>query len=144
MKSWLSSALSTVVCIQQIVTGIATSSQTTINNLGLVKTCGKMFTVKFTVDGRTYCVFDQGTNRKSVGEQACSQLNSKLPVPKNHEEIDQFIQITDKDFWLDISDPERTKNRANWKDSSGKTPPFVKQGYPKFQINFYHKTLNPE
>ena len=126
------------VCEKKKTNSTSAITTSKVSSLGIVEKCTlpENLTKRFTVDGRTYCVYDNGSNMRSVGEETCSKyLNAKLPLPKNQAEIDRFLLITKKDIWLSISDPGKTGLKANWKDITGKTPSFVKQGYQNFPIN---------
>ena len=51
----------------------------------------------------------------------CKKLNARLPLPRNKQEVDEFIKIGGKTFTnVDARNPKKTSNGAEWVDAEGK------------------------
>ena len=51
----------------------------------------------------------------------CKKLNARLPLPRNKQEVDEFIKIGGKTFTnVDARNPKKTSNKTEWVDAEGK------------------------
>ena len=70
----------------------------------------------------------------SKGKAHCKSLDAKLPLPKSSQEVNEltktFPALTD--FWIDLTDPSRSKDKVNWRDSDGQRPIYIKPGFMNF------------
>ena len=65
----------------------------------------------------------------------CQELNARLPLPKNDEEIDKFKKLFAvviggeyEMYWVDMTDRNETGEKQNWKDS-GKNYVFMQNPF---------------
>ena len=91
--------------------------------LGVVSKCSLVGTVKkFNVDGRSYCVIEGHQNTQIKGEEICSNLNARLPLPKSNKELLAFYvnfpPTTGKKHWIhiDLRRPHTSvTDKTKWK-----------------------------
>ena len=92
------------------------------SGLGIVVKCTLTGTVKnINVGGRSYCVVDHGHKKHPVAFEFCKKLNARLPLPRNKQEIDEFLKISGPTWTnIDARNPKRTSNKAEWVDAEDK------------------------
>ena len=102
--------------------------------LGIVEKCTLTGAVKnFNVDGRSYCVVDHGNKKHPVAFEFCRKLNSRLPLPRNKAEQDEFRKISGPKWTnVDARNPKWTSNKAEWIDAEYK-PLGNRPVYPRGQ-----------
>ena len=66
----------------------------------------------------------------SKGKAHCKSLDAKLPLPKSSQEVNEFNKTfpTLTEYWIDLTDPSKSKDKAKWRDSDGKQPVYIKTG----------------
>ena len=74
----------------------------------------------FSVNGWSYCVVDKGNHNHSEAFDICKKLNARLPLPRNKEELDEFLKISPSWTNVDARNPKKTSNKAEWVDAEGK------------------------
>ena len=72
------------------------------------------------VDGRSYCAVNHGNKIHSKALNFCKKLNSRLPLPRNKQEADEFLKISPSWTHVDARNPKKTSNKAKWVDAEGK------------------------
>ena len=98
------------------------SEITNLVGLGIVSKCSLNGTVKnINVNGRSYCVVDEGNHKHPEAIELCKKLNARLPLPRNEQESDELIKIGGKTWTnVDARNPKKTANKAEWVDAEGK------------------------
>ena len=90
-------------------------------SLGVVANCTLTGNVKtINVDGRSYCVVDQGKYLHAKALEVCKKLNARLPLPRNKKESDEFLKISSSWTNVDARNPNITANQSEWIDAEGK------------------------
>ena len=92
------------------------------SGLGIVTQCTLTGTVtKINSYARSYCVVDHGYMKHSDAVEFCRKLNARLPLPRNQNEAEKFLKIS-QDKWtnVDARNPKKTANKAEWVDAEGK------------------------
>ena len=102
------------------------------SNKGAVQSCtlGLKFgtLAKFiSVAGRNYCAAIVETIKTSHSEAVslCKSFNAKLPLPKSSSESKAFFNAFPFSLWVDLTDPDVTGQKKNWKNSNGALPQYV-------------------
>ena len=91
------------------------------SGLGFVAKCTLTGAVKnITVYGRSYCVVDHGYKKHPEAFEFCRKLNARLPLPKNKQEMDEFLKISPSWTHVDARNLKKTSNKAEWVDAEGK------------------------
>ena len=112
-----------------------------LSALGKVKKCTLLNALSITAqsgsDKRTYCAKSFGKMPHSKGKAHCKSLYAKLPLPKSSQEVNEFNKTfpTLTEYWIDLTDPSKSKDKAKWRDSDGKQPVYIKTGLMSFINN---------
>ena len=92
--------------------------------LGIVANCTLTGDVKnINIEGRSYCVVDHGNKKHPDAVEFCKKLNARLPLPRNKQEAEEFLNLNPWfDGWTnaDARNPKKTSNKAEWVDAEGK------------------------
>ena len=112
--------------------------------LGVVSNCTLFGTVKkFNVDGRSYCVIEGHQNTQIKGQEICTDLNARLPLPKSYKEFiafyDNFPPTTGKNHWIhiDLRRPHTSvTDKTKWKTVDNKE---VGNRYVNWQVGYPKK-----
>ena len=72
------------------------------------------------VDGRSYCVVDHGYKTHPEAFEFCKKLNTRLPLPRNKQEADEFFKISSWWTHVDARNPKWTNDKFQWVDAEGK------------------------
>ena len=125
---------------------IKASVQRIFAGIGFVPKCTLQNATEIKVDNfgspKLFCVLKKGVMNQLKGIETCKALNSKLPLPTNIGEYDEFYKVlspNNERHWVDLRDPGKTGNKTNWKDSEGKpAPKYVKLRVVTFIFLFYY------
>ena len=112
------------VCVQEITENISYDKLDDRQD-GLVEEC-TLDSAKFiSVYMRSYCAIEKEKTIYTKAVSLCKSFNAKLPLPKNSDESKAFLKAFPFSFWVDLTDPDRTGDTENWKDSNGVSPSYV-------------------
>ena len=117
------------VCVQEITEDISYDKLDDRQD-GIVEECtldsAKFISVSiYKLGTRNYCAVEKEKTSHSKAVSLCKSFNAKLPLPKNSDESKAFLKAFPFSFWIDLTDPDRTGNTRNWRDSNGAKPFYV-------------------
>ena len=56
----------------------------------------------------------------STAVSICKDLNARLPLPRNKNELDEFLKVSPSWTHVDARNPNKTGNKAEWVDAENK------------------------
>ena len=134
---------------KDISTSLKISTNLKGSVLGVVSNCTLFGTVKkINVDGRSYCVIEGHQNTQIKGQEICTNLNARLPLPKSYKEFlafyDNFPPTTGKNHWIhiDLRRPPKVTDKTKWltvdNKDIGSRFVYWQPGYPK-KVDYHTK-----
>ena len=118
-----------ILCVQEIIGGLGSTSAPTTFGLGLVSKCTLIDDIKpvekINLDGRSYCVVYKGHTTHPEAFETCKKLNARLPLPRNKKESEAFLKAggytgTLSSAHVDARNPKKTEDKTEWVDAEGK------------------------